>query len=114
LWQLLNLNPESRMKKKHNYHMVKDASRWQEMDGDSRAEKQINSYLTCAFISQYDIPSDECLNEAKAVLEEAGRSKEGLIDRIEEYIIHQFMCPESVVKRNCFEQAEEVMKLIGA
>jgi len=42
---------------------------WKNMDGDSEIEKRINSYLTCQFIVFDDVPADECLDEAKYILE---------------------------------------------
>jgi hypothetical protein len=98
---------------KKNKRIIKDASKWQDMDGNTNIEKQINSYLTCIFISKHNIPSDECLSETKAILEEANEGKEGLLDRIERYLNHQFMYPDSVIKRDCYIQAREVISLLG-
>jgi len=47
---------------------VEDAAIWTEMDGDSELEKRVNSYLTCRFTIRKDIPSDECLSEAKHLI----------------------------------------------
>lgn len=49
-------------------YLVKDASKWKEMAGDTDLEKKINSYLTCRFIVSKDIPCNECLTEAKAII----------------------------------------------
>lgn len=39
-----------------------------EMDGDTDLEKILNAYLTKQFILSRDVPSDECLSEAKEIL----------------------------------------------
>lgn len=45
---------------------VKDVTKnWREMDGDNDLEKKINSYLTARIISNFDMPSDECISYAK-------------------------------------------------
>lgn len=49
--------------------LVDDAGVWQEMDGDTELEKRLNSYLTCQFILVDDVPADECLSEAKEIIE---------------------------------------------
>ena len=38
------------------------------MDGDTALEKAINAYLTRRFIVKKDVPADECLSEAKAIV----------------------------------------------
>ena len=48
--------------------IVKDASKWEDMAGDSVLEKKINSYLTCRFISSLKVPCDECLSEAREIV----------------------------------------------
>jgi hypothetical protein len=55
--------------KKRQYRLVKDASDWKDMDGDNDLEKQLNSYLTCRFILTASVPSDECLTEAKEIID---------------------------------------------
>jgi len=40
-----------------------------EMDGDNELEKQINAYLTYRFVLTKNVPSDECLDEAKFIIE---------------------------------------------
>ena len=50
------------------YKIVENAMRWKEMDGDTDLEKKLNSYLTCRFIISKDVPSDECLDEAKEII----------------------------------------------
>lgn len=51
-----------------DYTIVKDTGIWQEMDGATDLEKKLNSYLTKRFIGRKDIPSDECLSEARDVI----------------------------------------------
>lgn len=48
--------------------LVKDASKWKDMAGDTNLEKKINSFLTWNFITRKDVPADECLNEAKFLI----------------------------------------------
>lgn len=43
--------------------------KWKKMLGETDLEKQLNSYLTTQFIGKFDVPSDECLLEAKRVIE---------------------------------------------
>jgi hypothetical protein len=38
------------------------------MDGDTPLEKEINAFLTSRFILGADVPSDECLHEARIVI----------------------------------------------
>lgn len=40
----------------------------EKMDGDNALEKELNAYLTCQFILQKNVPSDECLSEAKKII----------------------------------------------
>lgn len=48
--------------------LVRDVKYWEGMAGDNDLEKQISSYLTLRFIGRFDLPSDECLTEAKDVI----------------------------------------------
>ena len=41
---------------------------WKEMEGDTDEVRKLNSLLTSAFIGTQDIPSDECLTHAQALL----------------------------------------------
>lgn len=47
--------------------MVKEVTP-ETMDGDTDLEKHLNAYLTCQFIVSFNMPSDECLHEAKEVI----------------------------------------------
>lgn len=47
--------------------IVKDVTP-ETMDGDTPAEKELNAYLTRQFILPTEMPSDECLSEAKEVI----------------------------------------------
>lgn len=47
---------------------VADAYDWKLMDGKTDLEKRLNSYLTARFIFSRDVPSDECLSEARDVI----------------------------------------------
>lgn len=38
------------------------------MDGDTELEKWLNAYLTKQFIFSYGVPADECLSEAKEII----------------------------------------------
>lgn len=60
--------------------MVPDALIWQDMDGDTELIKRLNSLLTVNLIWRHDVPSDECLFEAKALIAFADGSD--LRDRI--------------------------------
>ena len=42
---------------------------WEQMEGISKLEKYLNAYLTSQFVLQHDVPSDECLSEAKNVID---------------------------------------------
>ena len=48
--------------------LVKSAFNWEEMDGDTSLEKMLNAYLTVQFVKNYDVSSDECLQEARDVI----------------------------------------------
>ena len=50
------------------FKLVADAEVWEHMDGDNDLEKKLNSYLTCQFIIRNDVPSDECLDEAREII----------------------------------------------
>lgn len=39
------------------------------MQGDTRLEREINAYLTKQFIWPRDMPTDECLDEARHIIE---------------------------------------------
>ena len=41
---------------------------WKAMDGETELEKRVNAYLTKTFILEKNVPSDECLEEARAVI----------------------------------------------
>lgn len=49
--------------------IVKDPGKWRLMDGDSNLQKQMNSFLTSRFISDKNVPSNECLQEAQLIIE---------------------------------------------
>lgn len=38
------------------------------MDGDTHLERALNVYLTSRFIASREIPSDECLTEARDII----------------------------------------------
>ena len=49
--------------------IVKDATKWKKMEGDTELEKRLNSFLTCWFVISQDVPADECIKEAKKIIE---------------------------------------------
>jgi len=77
---------------------------WREMDGDGDLEKKLNHYLTHQFILTHGVPADECLNEAKRILEMSGSDDDELHERIYRYLIDQFsignfdLCVSGVLK----------------
>ncbi len=62
---------------------------WKEMDGEGDLEKKLNHYLTRQFIFTKDVPFDECLSEAKDILEMTG-SDENLQKQICSYLLQSF------------------------
>lgn len=48
------------------------------MMGSTPLEKALNAYLTKQFIWSHDIPSDECLSEAREILDIVRESGEGI------------------------------------
>lgn len=48
---------------------VPDETSFHLMDGDDELEKWLNGYLTSHFVIREDAPSDECLDEAKKIIE---------------------------------------------
>lgn len=50
-----------------NYHLV-DIVTENTMDGDDLLERKLNAYLTKQFVLGSDVPSDECLEEARKVI----------------------------------------------
>ena len=44
-----------------------DPTKWENMEGETDTIKKLNSYLTCHFIIESDLPADECLSEAIAI-----------------------------------------------
>lgn len=58
------------------------------MDGSNLLEKSLNAYLTTTFILSKDVPTDECLSEARAVIEMVEDKKTA--DDINEYLMRQF------------------------
>ena len=71
--------------KKFKQGKLVDATKWKNMDGETRLEKKLNSYLTCNFTMHKEIPSDECLSEAKEcikiVIQEFGTAYENVLKR---------------------------------
>lgn len=56
------------MTKRKKPRLVKDATQWENMAGDTPLEQMLNAYLTTWFVMQYDVPHDECLNVAQLVI----------------------------------------------
>lgn len=48
--------------------LIKEPTVWTNMDGNNNLERKLNSYLTTRFITRQEIPSDECLSEAKEII----------------------------------------------
>lgn len=62
------------------------------MDGDTALLRALNAYMTKNYIMSRDIPADECLSEAKEIVEMSNTTPpHQLADRIEKYLIGQFM-----------------------
>ena len=83
-----------------------DPSKWENMDGNTNLIKKLNSYLTCAFISKSDIPSDECLLEASDI----NGHREWVSFEIADYLANRF----SHKSQGQYEEkcAEEIIKII--
>jgi hypothetical protein len=76
------MKPKTKTKTK-THKLVSDVrTHWLEMAGDSSLQKQLNAYLTDRFISPRDMPPDECLTEAKAIISKVlfGTPLEGIED----------------------------------
>lgn len=70
---------------------IDDARNWAEMDGDTDLEKKINSILTHRFIWTKDVPTDECLVEAKHLV---GMFNHGCSeDEVAKYLAERFRTP---------------------
>lgn len=48
--------------------MVK-AAQWHHMAGETALEKMLNAYLTVQWVGMRRVPADECLKEARKVIE---------------------------------------------
>lgn len=60
---------------------VKDVKEdWRDMDGDTLLERWLNAYLTYRFTLSKDMPSDECLSEARTIIKVIRSGKFGDID----------------------------------
>jgi hypothetical protein len=58
------------------------------MDGDTPLEKKLNALLTRSFILNRDVPADECLFEAKEILDMfANKTTE---EDLAKYLHHRF------------------------
>lgn len=57
------------IKKEADMTLVKNAYKWGDMAGDTELEQMLNAYLTTRFIHNKDVPADECLEEARKVIE---------------------------------------------
>lgn len=53
---------------KNKSRIIKEPITWEQMDGNNELEKKLNCYLTKQFVMPSNIPSDECLNEAKHII----------------------------------------------
>ena len=60
---------DKKVSKRQQGRIIKNARNWWEMEGDTELEKKINSFLTVQYIFEKDVPADECLQEAKELLE---------------------------------------------
>ncbi len=71
------------------------------MDGNSPLEKKLNACITRCNIGRHDLPADECLNEAIAIiamLENATR--DGSFDIVRTYIHGQFGTYETSLNKD--------------
>ncbi len=93
------------------YRIVKDASRWQDMDGETPVVQKINSYITCAFILSQDMPADECLSEARVIVNKF-KLHEATVDWVTDYLGSQFSDANALIKRRPTQSAEEVVKIL--
>ena len=100
------------MRNKRPKRRLVDPKNWKNMEGENPTIKKINSYLTCHFIWNEDIPPDECLREARKCVEEYETCPEEVVDRIEEYLTSQFAPENALVKRDCFDEASMVVDII--
>ena len=99
------------MRKRPNRRLVNPQD-WKNMSGENNVTRKINSFLTCHFISNSEMPPDECLKEAQVCIQECERYPTEAIDRIEEYLREQFHSSSSLIQRDCFIEAKEVIKII--
>ena len=56
-------------KSKHETHLVIHPRQYKKMAGSNILEKKINSLLTCEYIVSTYAPFDECLTEAREIVE---------------------------------------------
>ena len=82
---------------------------WKEMEGDSNEEKRINHFLTKQFIFSRDIPADECLSEAQAILK---MKEPNLEQQICRYLVQQFTYPKTDFDKQ-IPSAKEIMRIIN-
>lgn len=72
------------------YKMIPDAKVWEDMDGETKTIKRLNSFLTVRFIERREIPSDECLEEARHLVRMWEEKREGFEPRAADYLVEQF------------------------
>lgn len=75
------------------------------MDGDTRLERELNAYLTRSFIGGRDIPADECLPEARDIID-LFKSGESLA--LPDYLYRGFgVCVTLFGPRKVFEPSDD-------
>ena len=97
---------------KNKSKIVKDASNWKLMDGDNSCIRKINSYLTCRYIMKSNMPSNECLVEAKYIYGN-NKSQEDIRSFIASYLEQQFESPHSLIQRGHTEEADEIIGILN-
>ena len=67
------------------------------MDGDTPLEKKMNAFLTRSFILNRDVPADECMQEAKEIIEKLKNNAS--LSMIVVYLKNVFGYPKEELER---------------
>ena len=71
--------------------IVKHVGNWKNMDGDNELEKRINSFLALTFAGGSNLPSNECLDEARGIiymLDSRSFSLEDMVNYLEDELMY--------------------------
>ena len=79
------------------------------MDGKNNLEKSLNCYITSFYIGKKDLPSDECIREARRVITIAEKHKDPL-KGISDYLYVCFYPLGKELAKSCAEECLHIIR----